>query len=49
MASRMESSGVAGMIQLSQAAFDLLNQHYPHFVCSERGAIEIKVFKQSSL
>ena len=43
LASRMESTGMPTMIQLSQQSYDLLSNTYPQFMCSERGEIEVKV------
>uniref|UniRef100_A0A0M3HPB8 guanylate cyclase n=1 Tax=Ascaris lumbricoides TaxID=6252 RepID=A0A0M3HPB8_ASCLU len=41
-ASRMESTGLPGMIQISTEARDLLNEHYPEFSCTKRGEVEVK-------
>ncbi|CAJ0946898.1 unnamed protein product, partial [Mesorhabditis belari] len=42
MASRMESTGVANKIQISEQAYNLLHCFFPQFVMTERGKIEIK-------
>jgi adenylate cyclase len=39
MASRMESHGTGGVIQITRNTFDLVNEH---FDCSARGTIEVK-------
>uniref|UniRef100_A0A914DTM9 Guanylate cyclase n=1 Tax=Acrobeloides nanus TaxID=290746 RepID=A0A914DTM9_9BILA len=41
-ASRMESTGLPEMIQLSQQSNDLLTSQYPQFICSMRGEVEVK-------
>ncbi|KAI6239704.1 Guanylate cyclase [Aphelenchoides fujianensis] len=41
-ASRMESTGEAAKIQLSQQSYDLLHSTYPVFDCELRGEVEIK-------
>ena len=43
MASRMESTGVPEMIQISEAFKLNLNDHYPEFNTELRGTVEIKV------
>jgi hypothetical protein len=43
MASRMESTGMPEMIQISQTMRDLLMRHYPEFTTTERGNMDIKV------
>ncbi|KAK0397573.1 hypothetical protein QR680_002176 [Steinernema hermaphroditum] len=42
MASRMESTGVANKIQISEAAYNLLHCFFPQFLLAERGKMEIK-------
>uniref|UniRef100_A0AC34GW29 Guanylate cyclase n=1 Tax=Panagrolaimus sp. ES5 TaxID=591445 RepID=A0AC34GW29_9BILA len=42
MASRMESTGVPEMIQVSEPFKINLNQHYPEFTTELRGTVEIK-------
>ncbi|CAJ0929082.1 unnamed protein product, partial [Mesorhabditis belari] len=42
MASRMESTGEPEKTQISEAAKQLLNNHYPEFECVERGQVHIK-------
>ncbi|KAL3073194.1 hypothetical protein niasHT_035470 [Heterodera trifolii] len=42
MASRMESSGVANKIQISESSSNLLKCFYHHFIVTERGKIDIK-------
>ncbi|EYB83721.1 hypothetical protein Y032_0330g2691 [Ancylostoma ceylanicum] len=42
MASRMESTGEPGKIQISQASKELLASEYPEFVTAERGEMAIK-------
>ncbi|KAL3097057.1 hypothetical protein niasHS_002773 [Heterodera schachtii] len=42
MASRMESSGVANKIQISESSSNLLKCFYHHFIVMERGKIDIK-------
>uniref|UniRef100_A0A914X4J3 guanylate cyclase n=1 Tax=Plectus sambesii TaxID=2011161 RepID=A0A914X4J3_9BILA len=42
MASRMESTGIPDMIQMSEAAKDLLIKRYPNYSVSLRGNIEVK-------
>uniref|UniRef100_A0A7E4V5L5 Guanylate cyclase n=1 Tax=Panagrellus redivivus TaxID=6233 RepID=A0A7E4V5L5_PANRE len=42
MASRMESTGVANKIQISETAFNLLHCFYPQFIVVERGTVEVK-------
>ncbi|MFH4979757.1 hypothetical protein AB6A40_006466 [Gnathostoma spinigerum] len=42
VASRMESTGVPEMIQITDTTRDLMVKHYPEFQISERGEIEIK-------
>nr|CAD2202358.1 unnamed protein product [Meloidogyne enterolobii] len=44
-ASRMESSGVANKIQISENSYNLLKCFYHHFVVAERGKVEIKANK----
>jgi adenylate cyclase len=39
IASRMESQGQAGKIQISQSTYDLLK---PYYHCQERGYIRVK-------
>ncbi|VBB32384.1 unnamed protein product [Acanthocheilonema viteae] len=41
-ASRMESTGFPGKIQISSDARNFLMIHYPFYVCQERGMVEIK-------
>ncbi|CAJ0584558.1 unnamed protein product, partial [Mesorhabditis spiculigera] len=41
-ASRMESTGVANKIQISEQAYNLLHCFFPQFNMSERGKIEVK-------
>ncbi|KAK6054512.1 hypothetical protein COOONC_07985 [Cooperia oncophora] len=41
-ASRMESSGEPGRIQLSEQAKKLLDLDYPEFVITKRGEVDIK-------
>lgn len=48
MASRMESSGEPGKIQLSQQSKDLLDNDYPEFITTKRGEVEIKVIFMTS-
>lgn len=43
MASRMESTGEPGKIQISEASKNLLANEYPEFITSKRGDFEIKV------
>ncbi|KAH7729672.1 Protein GCY-9 protein [Aphelenchoides avenae] len=43
MASRMESTGTANKIQVSESACNLLRCFYPQFALVERGKVEIKV------
>lgn len=43
MASRMESTGEPGKIQMSEASKNLLANEYPEFVTVKRGEFEIKV------
>uniref|UniRef100_A0AC35G698 Guanylate cyclase n=1 Tax=Panagrolaimus sp. PS1159 TaxID=55785 RepID=A0AC35G698_9BILA len=43
MASRMESTGVPEMIQVSEPFKINLNQHYPEFRTELRGTVEVKV------
>uniref|UniRef100_A0A915EDL4 Guanylate cyclase n=1 Tax=Ditylenchus dipsaci TaxID=166011 RepID=A0A915EDL4_9BILA len=40
--SRMESTGMAELIQLSSQAHNLLSSTYPEFMCSKRGEVEVK-------
>ncbi|PIO75691.1 adenylate/guanylate cyclase catalytic domain protein [Teladorsagia circumcincta] len=42
MASRMESSGEPGKIQLSEQSNKLLDNDYPEFVTTKRGEVDIK-------
>ncbi|CAP35040.2 Protein CBR-GCY-9 [Caenorhabditis briggsae] len=42
-ASRMESTGVANKIQISEGAYNLLHCFFPQFQMVERGKIEVKV------
>ncbi|KIH43458.1 adenylate/guanylate cyclase catalytic domain protein [Ancylostoma duodenale] len=42
MASRMESTGEPGKIQISEASKNLLANEYPEFVTAKRGDFEIK-------
>ncbi|CAD6191895.1 unnamed protein product [Caenorhabditis auriculariae] len=42
VASRMESSGTPGMIQMSEEAHEHLRNYHPQFVTSERGDVDIK-------
>ncbi|CAG9531282.1 unnamed protein product [Cercopithifilaria johnstoni] len=41
-ASRMESTGSPGKIQISSDARNFLMIHYPFYVCQERGMVEVK-------
>lgn len=43
MASRMESTGEPCKTQLSENAKKMLEQHYPEFIMTERGKVEVKV------
>jgi hypothetical protein len=43
MASRMESTGLPEMIQMSEFSHELLQKHYPEFITTLRGSVEIKV------
>uniref|UniRef100_A0AC35GUX1 Guanylate cyclase n=1 Tax=Panagrolaimus sp. PS1159 TaxID=55785 RepID=A0AC35GUX1_9BILA len=40
--SRMESTGLPEMIQISQAAYDLIQTKHPFFKCTKRGEVDIK-------
>ncbi|CAI5448960.1 unnamed protein product [Caenorhabditis angaria] len=42
VASRMESTGKPGMVQMSSEAYYHLTAHHPHFVTTERGEVEVK-------
>uniref|UniRef100_A0A914X2T4 Guanylate cyclase n=1 Tax=Plectus sambesii TaxID=2011161 RepID=A0A914X2T4_9BILA len=42
MSSRMESTGLPGMIQMSEAAHELLIRRYPDYSVTLRGSIEVK-------
>lgn len=42
-ASRMESTGLPGRIQISTEARNFLVVNYPYYVCEERGKVEVKV------
>lgn len=42
-ASRMESTGLPELIQISQTTFDLLSAFYSEFICTKRGEVEVKV------
>ncbi|WKX96596.1 hypothetical protein Q1695_012771 [Nippostrongylus brasiliensis] len=42
MASRMESSGEPGKIQLSQESMSLLQADYPEFITTKRGEMDVK-------
>ncbi|CAD5234237.1 unnamed protein product [Bursaphelenchus xylophilus] len=42
MASRMESTGLANKIQISEAAFNLLRCFYQNYLLVERGKVEVK-------
>ena len=42
MASRMESTGVANKIQISESSYNLLHCFYPQFILAERGKVDIK-------
>ncbi|VDK29770.1 unnamed protein product [Gongylonema pulchrum] len=41
-ASRMESTGLPGKIQISSEARNFLLIHYPLYICQERGKVEVK-------
>uniref|UniRef100_A0AC34QKF2 Guanylate cyclase n=1 Tax=Panagrolaimus sp. JU765 TaxID=591449 RepID=A0AC34QKF2_9BILA len=41
-ASRMESTGLPELIQISQQSYDLLSTTYPEFRCTKRGEVEVK-------
>ena len=43
MSARMESTGLAEKIQMSQAAHDFLVKRNPDFIVSLRGSVEVKV------
>ncbi|VDN02552.1 unnamed protein product [Thelazia callipaeda] len=43
-ASRMESTGLPGKIQISTEARELLAANFPNYIYKERGKVEIKVF-----
>jgi adenylate cyclase len=45
IASRMESGGVAGKVNISQATYDIL-QHDTRFVFEDRGMVTVKGDKQ---
>ncbi|KAI1704079.1 adenylate and guanylate cyclase catalytic domain-containing protein [Ditylenchus destructor] len=42
MASRMESTGLANKIQISESSYNLFKCFYPQFYCTERGKVEVK-------
>ncbi|KAI6175896.1 Guanylate cyclase [Aphelenchoides bicaudatus] len=42
LASRMESTGLPELIQMSQNSQELLRSTYPNFACSLRGQVEVK-------
>uniref|UniRef100_A0AC34Q670 Guanylate cyclase n=1 Tax=Panagrolaimus sp. JU765 TaxID=591449 RepID=A0AC34Q670_9BILA len=42
MASRMESTGIANKIQISETSYNLMHCFYPQFILTERGKVEIK-------
>ncbi|CAJ0928991.1 unnamed protein product, partial [Mesorhabditis belari] len=42
MASRMESTGMPEMIQISEISQELLKKYYPEYNCTLRGTVEIK-------
>lgn len=42
MASRMESTGIANKIQISESSYNLIHCFYPHFILTERGKVDIK-------
>ncbi|CAD5234238.1 unnamed protein product [Bursaphelenchus xylophilus] len=42
MASRMESTGLANKIQISEASYNLIRCFYQYFIVNERGKVEIK-------
>uniref|UniRef100_A0A0N4Z7S9 Guanylate cyclase n=1 Tax=Parastrongyloides trichosuri TaxID=131310 RepID=A0A0N4Z7S9_PARTI len=42
MASRMESTGVANKIQISETSYNLLNVFFKQFVTTPRGKVEVK-------
>ncbi|KAI1711409.1 adenylate and guanylate cyclase catalytic domain-containing protein [Ditylenchus destructor] len=41
-ASRMESTGLPELIQISENAHSMLSSQYPEFICSLRGEVEVK-------
>uniref|UniRef100_A0A7E4V748 Guanylate cyclase n=1 Tax=Panagrellus redivivus TaxID=6233 RepID=A0A7E4V748_PANRE len=41
-ASRMESTGLPEMIQISQQSYQVLSSSFPEFKCKKRGEVEIK-------
>ncbi|KAI1709792.1 adenylate and guanylate cyclase catalytic domain-containing protein [Ditylenchus destructor] len=42
LASRMESTGLANKIQISESSYNLFKCFYPHFIILERGKVEVK-------
>jgi hypothetical protein len=38
----MESTSIAGMIQMSEQAYELLSDKYGYFACEHRGTIQVK-------